>query len=65
VYNEDKQLITVTDTLDRVYNFDYYDHSRLQTITDFTGNRVDFTYFGTGSTDGMLYDLDTITTTNS
>jgi hypothetical protein len=55
----------VTDNLDREYTFDYYDHTRVQSITDFTGNSVDFTYFGTGATDGGQYDLEKITTTNS
>lgn len=53
------------DTLGRTINYSYYDHNRLQTVTDFTGRRVDFVYYTGATASGNLYDLQDIILTNS
>jgi YD repeat-containing protein len=44
-YNDDRELTKITDTLGREYILSYYEHSRVQEITDFAGNKVEFIYF--------------------
>ncbi|NCO31961.1 hypothetical protein GW891_04180 [bacterium] len=44
-YDADNALIKIIDTLNREYNITYNENSRVQDITDFNNNKVEFTYF--------------------
>jgi len=58
-------LSGVTDTLGHTMSYTYYDHNRLQRVTDFNGRKADFTYYTGSTASGSLYDLASITLTNS
>jgi YD repeat-containing protein len=53
IYDENLQLISITDTDARTYTLDYNEETRIDNITDFNGDIVSFEYFGTGAIDGM------------
>ncbi len=55
----------MTDTLGHTMSYTYYDHNRLQRVTDFNGRKADFTYYTGSTASGSLYDLASITLTNS
>ncbi|MDD3145630.1 MAG: DUF6531 domain-containing protein, partial [Candidatus Gracilibacteria bacterium] len=59
-YNTDLQLTKIIDTLNREYNIIYNENSRIQNITDFNNNKVEFTYFDINETEGNQFDLKTI-----
>jgi len=50
-YDADNALIKIIDTQNREYNITYNENSRIQNITDFNNNKVEFTYFDINETE--------------
>lgn len=59
-YNDSNELVTVTDSLGRIVSYEYASH-RLAHVTDSLGRSVEIAYYGSGDTDGVIYDLRSFT----
>lgn len=60
----DGNLVSTTDTLGRVFTYEYYAHARLKSVTDFSGRSVTLNYFSGADAGGNVYDLKSLVINN-